>query len=168
MFSVISLGKKRGRERNRKVVMVSGGFDPIHPGHTRLFEEARKLGNRLVVVINNDHWIRRKKGYGFMSAEDRAEVISSFRHVDDVIISKHKKNTKNMSVSQELLKIKPHIFANGGDRNEKDAADPNSSLYKDIKLCKRLGIKQVFNVGRGGKIRSSSELLKEYIKKNRK
>src|SRR3989338_7996162 len=112
--------------------MVSGGFDPIHPGHIRLFEAAKKLGDKLIVVINNDHWIYRKKGCGFMSAKDRAEVISAFRSVDKVYISSHKKNTKNMSVSEELKKIKPHIFANGGDRNEKDAKKPESYLYKDM------------------------------------
>ena len=145
--------------------MVSGGFDPIHPGHVRLFEEAKRLGDKLIVVINNDHWIRAKKGHGFMSAKDRAEVISSFRYVDKVVISGHKKNTKNMSISKELLKIKPDIFANGGDRDEKDAENPESSLYKDIELCKKLGVEMIFGVGHGGKIRSSSELLKNYVKK---
>lgn len=162
------MSKKSLSKKTPKVVMVSGGFDPIHPGHIRLFKEAKKLGDKLVVVINNDHWISRKKVHGFMSAKDRAEVISSFRDVDQVIISKHRKNTKNMSVSRELSEIKPHIFANGGDRNEKDAKNPNSSLFKDIKLCKKLGIKQIFNVGRGGKIRSSSELLKAYVEKKKK
>ena len=102
-----------------------------------------------------------------MSAKDRAEVISSFRHVDGVIISKHKRNPKDMSVCRELLKLKPNVFANGGDRNEKDAQNPKSYLYKDIKLCKKLGIEMFFNIGRGGKIRSSSALLKEYVKKNK-
>src|SRR5882724_9371653 len=104
---------------HKKIVMVSGGFDPIHPGHVRLFKEAKKLGDKLVVVINNDHWIRRKKGYGFMSAKDRAEVISAFRYADEVVISKHNKpkSAKDMSVSRELALIKPDIFANGGDRN---------------------------------------------------
>src|SRR5688572_27176792 len=131
--------------------MVSGGFDPIHPGHIRLFKEAKKLGGRLVVFINNDHWIRRKKGHGFMSAKDRAEVISAFRYVDKVIISRHRKNTKDMSVYEGILKIRPDIFANGGDRNEKDARNPKSSLSRDIELCKKLGIEMVFNVGHGGK-----------------
>lgn len=147
--------------------MVSGGFDPIHPGHIRLFRAAKKLGDKLVVYINNDHWIRKKKSHGFMSARDRAEVISAFRDVDKVIISKHPKNTRDMSVCEGILKVRPDIFANGGDRNEKDAKNPKSSLHKDIELCKKLGIKQVFNVGRGGKIRSSSELLKKYVKKHK-
>lgn len=162
------MSKKNLAKKHKKVVMVSGGFDPIHPGHVRLFEEAKKLGDRLVVVINNDNWIHKKKGHGFMKAIDRAEVISAFRSVDDVIISEHKKNPRDMSVSHELTKVKPDIFANGGDRNKKDAADPFSSLYKDIKTCEKLGIKIVYNVGKGGKIRSSSELLHEFYKKHKK
>jgi len=145
--------------------MVSGGFDPIHPGHVRLFKEAKKLGDKLVVYINNDNWIKSKKGHGFMKAKDRAEVIAAIKHVDKVVVSAHKKNTKDMSVCKGILHIRPHIFANGGDRNEKDARNPKSSLYKDIQLCKKLGIEMVFNVGHGGKIRSSSDLLKAYVNK---
>jgi len=145
----------------KKVVMVSGGFDPIHLGHTRYFEAAKKLGDKLVVVINNDHWIKLKKGQGFMSAKDRAEIISSFRHVDQVIISKHKKNTRDMSVCEEILSVKPHIFANGGDR--KPTGDP----VPEVAICKELGVEMVYNVGKGGKIRSSSELLRKYSKKNK-
>jgi len=154
--------KKSQTKKKEKVVMVSGGFDPIHPGHVRLFEAAKKLGDKLIVVINNDHWVKKKKGCGFMKASDRAEVIAGFRAVDQVVLSSHQRNPKDMSVSADLRKIKPDIFANGGDRNEKDAKDPNSYLYKDMQLCRKLKIKMVFNVGRGGKIRSSSELLKKY------
>ena len=103
-----------------------------------------------------------------MSAKDRAEVIASFRDVDKVVISGHHKNSKSakaMSVCSELFKIRPHIFANGGDRNNKDAENPLSSLHHDINMCKKLGIKIVYNVGKGGKIRSSSELLKKYVNK---
>lgn len=160
--------KKSALKKSQKVVMVSGGFDPIHPGHVRLFSEAKKLGDKLVVVINNDNWILAKKGTGFMSAKDRAEIISAFKHVDEVIISNHKKNPKDMSVSKELKKIKPHIFANGGDRNEIDSQNPKSSLFKDIQMCKKLGIDIVYAIGKGGKIRSSSQLLKEYLNKNKK
>jgi len=144
-----------------KTVAVSGGFDPIHPGHIRYFEAAKKLGDELVVIINNDNWIKLKKGKGFMNAKDRAEIISAFKYVDKVIISKHKKNTKDMSVCKELLKLRPDIFANGGDRK------PDGDPVPEVALCEKLGIKLVYNVGKGGKIRSSSELLKKYSKKKK-
>ena len=148
-----------------KVVMVSGGFDPVHIGHVRLFREAKKLGNELVVYLNNDNWLRKKKGKEFMPAVERKEIIEEFACVDKVIISGHKKNPKDMSVCMGLIRIKPHIFANGGDRDEKDANNPKSSLYREKQIHKKLGIKMVYNVGKGGKVRSSSELLKNYHKK---
>lgn len=149
-----------GSKKPKRVVMVSGGFDPIHPGHIRYFRDAKKLGDKLVVVINNDHWIRLKKGKSFMSAKDRAEVISAFRDVDDIIISTHKKNTKDMSVCEEILEVRPDVFANGGDRKLDNVPE--------VDVCREIGCKMVFNVGKGGKIRSSSELLKKYYKKNKK
>ncbi len=159
--------KSTSSPRSKKIVMVSGGFDPVHIGHVRMFNEAKKLGDELVVYINNDHWLKAKKGYTFMSEKDRKEIIASFRAVDKVIISNHKKNTKDMSVCLGLMKIKPDIFANGGDRNEKDANDPNSSLYKERQIHKKLGIKMVYNVGHGGKVRSSSELVKKSVERNK-
>lgn len=144
--------------------MVSGGFDPVHIGHVRLFNEAKKLGDELVVYINNDHWLRAKKGFVFMPEHDRKEIIEAFDSVDKVVISNHKKNTKDMSVCLGLIKIKPHIFANGGDRTEKDANNPESSLYREKQIHKKLGIQMVYNVGHGGKVRSSSELVKKVAK----
>ena len=146
----------------KKVVMVSGGFDPIHIGHVRYIQEAKKLGDKLIVVLNNDNWLRAKKGKEFMPEQERKEIIEAIAGVDEVIISSHPKNPRDMSVCKELIKIKPHIFAKGGDRDEKDAQDPKSSLYKENQIHKKLGIQIVFNVGYGGKIRSSSDLLKEY------
>jgi D-beta-D-heptose 7-phosphate kinase/D-beta-D-heptose 1-phosphate adenosyltransferase len=155
------MAKKILPKKQKKIVMVSGGFDPVHIGHIRMFKEAKKLGNELVVYLNNDNWLRRKKGYAFMPEHERKEIIEAFHVVDKVIISSHKENTEDMSVCMGLIKIRPHIFANGGDRDEKDADDPESSLYKERQIHKKLGIKMVYNVGEGGKIRSSSELVKK-------
>jgi D-beta-D-heptose 7-phosphate kinase/D-beta-D-heptose 1-phosphate adenosyltransferase len=145
----------------KKILMVSGGFDPVHIGHVRLFDEAKKLGDHLVVYLNNDNWLRRKKGYVFMPERDRQEIIEAFKAVDEVVISSHGKNTADMSVCAGLMKIKPHIFANGGDRDEKDASNPDSSLYQERLIHKKLGIEMVYNVGHGGKVRSSSELVRK-------
>ncbi len=157
--------KKLKKIKSKKVVMVSGGFDPVHIGHVRMFNEAKRLGDELVVYINNDNWLRAKKGFIFMLEQERKEIIEAFHSVDKVIISNHKKNTKDMSVCMGLIEIKPHIFANGGDRNEKDANNPDSSLYKEREIHKKLGIKMIYNVGHGGKVQSSSELVKKAGKK---
>jgi cytidyltransferase-like protein len=171
------MNKKTKTDKKKVVVMVSGGFDPVHIGHVRLFNEAKKLGDKLVVVINNDNWKRQKRKHVFMPDYERKEIIEAFSAVDQVFISEHGENPegpKEMSVSMELLRIKPHIFANGGDRNEEDAKNPNSSLYYDIETCKNLGIEMVFNVGHGGKIQSSSWLVEKSVlakikdKKNKK
>lgn len=146
-----------------KTVAISGGFDPIHVGHIEMMKEAKALGDRLVVIINNDNWLMAKKGFVFMQEQERKIVIEAIRYVDEVVISSHDKNAAGalaMSVSKELEKVHPDIFANGGDRDEKNAADPNSSLHHDIETCKKLGIKMIFNIGHSGKIQSSSDLVK--------
>lgn len=144
-----------------KTVAISGGFDPLHIGHVELMKEARALGDRLVVIVNNDNWLKKKKGSAFMPEQERKAIIEAIRYVDEVVLTNHPENPTDMSVSFELEKIKPDIFANGGDRNETDAANPESSLYKDIKTCERLKIKIVYNVGKSGKIQSSSWLIKK-------
>ncbi|MFT4305125.1 MAG: adenylyltransferase/cytidyltransferase family protein [Candidatus Woesearchaeota archaeon] len=135
-----------------KRVMVSGGFDPIHIGHVRLINSAKQLGDKLIVVVNNDNWLKVKKKYAFMSEQDRIEIISNFKSVDEVILTSHEENTKDMSVCNELKKIKPDIFANGGDRKEGN--------IPEYDVCKELNIEMAFNVG-GEKLRSSSELVKK-------
>ncbi|MFA6274337.1 MAG: adenylyltransferase/cytidyltransferase family protein [Candidatus Paceibacterota bacterium] len=148
---------KQQSKKKKKVVMVSGGFDPIHIGHIRYFQAAKKLGDKLIVVINNDHWYKVKGRPVFMPDKERKEIIKAIGCVDKVILTGHKKGTKDISVCEEIKKIKPNIFANGGDRF--------SHNIPEYKLCKELGIKMVFNVGHGGKVRSSSELLNNYPKK---
>ena len=101
---------------NPLTVAISGGFDPIHIGHIRLIQEARKLGDKLVVILNNDNWLRKKKKHIFMHQQERREILESIDGVDQVVLTGHPKNPKDMSVRKELLKLKPHIFANGGDR----------------------------------------------------
>ena len=150
----------------KKIVMVSGGFDPVHIGHVRLFEEAKKLGDELVVVINNDNWKRQKRKHVFMPEHERKEIIEAFACVDRVILTTHPENpqtARDMSVVKELNEIRPHVFANGGDRDEENSKNPNSSLYYEIEICKKLGIETVFNVGYGGKVQSSSWLVEKSI-----
>lgn len=140
-------------KNKNKIVAVSGGFDPVHIGHVRLLEAAHELGDRLIVILNNDNWLQKKKGFAFMREEERAEVLRAMRFVDEVIISFHAENPEDMSVNAELLKIKPDVFANGGDRTKDN--------IPEIKICEEIGCKMVFGVGIGGKIQSSSWLLKK-------
>ncbi len=153
------------KKKKKVIVTVSGGFDPIHVGHVRLFERARALGDELVVILNNDNWLLKKKGHVFMPQEERKEIIEALRPVDRVILTKHAPDPSDMSVSRELGALQPNVFANGGDRDEADAANPKSSLCKDISTCKKMKIGMVFNVGDGGKIQSSSWLLNDFVSK---
>jgi D-beta-D-heptose 7-phosphate kinase/D-beta-D-heptose 1-phosphate adenosyltransferase len=132
------------------VVATGGGFDPLHEGHIRLFKEAKQLGNVLVVLLNSDEQLIKKKGKTFYPSEnERKEIIESIKYVDKVIIDPGKDTT-----CEEALKlIKPDILAKGGDRTPGNMADI------EIKVCKELGCKIIYNVG-GTKIQSSSWLLK--------
>lgn len=149
--------RHQNEERASVVVAVSGGFDPLHIGHVRMFEEARKLGDKLVVILNNDNWLQKKKGVVFMPARERKELIASLRSVDAVVLTRHPKNPTDMSVVGELQRVRPHIFANGGDRTKKNVPE--------VAVCKDINCKMVFNVGDGGKVQSSSWLLKGYVEK---
>jgi len=145
--------------KKKIVVAVSGGFDPIHVGHVRFFQEAKKLGDELVLILNNDNWLTKKKQHIFMHEKERKEIIEALKPIDRVILSKHKPNTKDVSVCKELEEIKPDIFANGGDRK------PDGDPVPEVDVCRKLGIEMVYNVGHGGKMQSSSWLLEEYLKK---
>ncbi len=142
-------------KKKKKLVMVSGGFDPVHIGHVRLFKEARKLGDKLVVLLNNDNWLIYKKGFVFMPEHERKEVIEAFEGVDEVIVSSHKKNTKDISISKEIRAIRPHVFAKGGDRHVGNIPTP------EVLVCREIGCVIVNDVGFGGKVQSSSELVKK-------
>ncbi len=139
------------------VVAVSGGFDPIHIGHIKMLREAKKLGDELVVILNNDNWLKEKKSQIFMHQNERKEILEAIKEVDRVVISGHPKNPKDTSVSKEILKIRPDIFAKGGDqKSEKDVPETEA--------CRKIGCKVVFNVGPGGNFQYSSWLLANYIR----
>ena len=124
---------------------MSGGFDPVHVGHVRMIQEAARLGD-VIVITNSDAWLMRKKGYVFMSYDERQEVLYAFKGVVDVVEAKD----DDGSVCKTLEKIRPDIFANGGDRKNNNTPE--------VSLCQKLGIELVWNVG-GDKIQSSSELV---------
>lgn len=146
------------KQRRKITVAVSGGFDPVHVGHVRMFQEAKKLGDRLVVILNNDNWLRAKKGYVFMPEKERKELLEAIGCVDTVVLTKHPKNPTDMSVRKELALLKPNIFANGGDRTAHNTPE--------TEVCQSIGCEMVFSIGRGGKIQSSSWLLDKHFRRN--
>jgi len=145
-----------------KTVAISGGFDPIHIGHIEMMKEAKDLGDKLIVIVNNDNWLIKKKGFAFMPEKERLYIVNAIRYVDEVILTSHSENTTDMSVCEELEKIKPDIFANGGDRK------PDGDPVPEVELCKKLGIQMVYNIGKSGKIQSSSDLVKKAKKASKK
>ena len=128
-------------------VVASGYFDPLHVGHIEYLERAKKLGDTLIVIINNDEQARLKKGRSFMNEDDRLIIVSALECVDVAIMS----IDKNESVCRTLKKINPDIFANGGDRIIENILEKG--------ICEKYGIKIVDQLG--DKIRSSSELIKD-------
>ena len=132
-----------------KVVVVSGGFDPIHSGHIAMFKAANELG-RVTVILNSDKFLLKKKKYLVMPFKERKAVLESIRYVDKVV----RCIDKDQTVCNTLAKLKPDIFANGGDRTLKN--------IPETEICKKFGIKMVFNTG-GGKANSSSKIIHSLI-----
>ena len=102
------------------IVLVTGGFDPIHSGHLSLFREAKKMGTHLVVGVNSDMWLRRKKGKYFMPLEERMAVVSELKSVDEVITFNDEDNTACDAIEQCLRKYGEILFCNGGDRQREN------------------------------------------------
>ena len=140
------------------VVLVTGGFDPLHSGHIEYFKEARKLGGKLVVGLNSDEWLTRKKGRPFMQFKDRLAIIKELRIVDDVISFDDSDDSacgaiyKTLATHGSGTKV---IFANGGDRT--NTTTPEYKTYGDLPYCDF-----VFGVGGENKKNSSSWILEEY------
>lgn len=143
----------------KKVIITSGYFNPLHIGHINLIREARKLGDFLVVIVNNDGQVKIKGSIPFMPEQERIEIIKALRYADDVILAIDKDRT----VAESLIAIAKKypdaelIFAKGGDRNSGNIPE------NEIKACKDFNIKVINDVG-GGKVQSSSWLLKNAVK----
>ena len=134
-----------------KKVVVSGYFNPLHVGHLEMIKMAKDLGDYLIVIINNDEQVRLKGSFPFMNEADRVEIIRNLKYVDEVFLSIDNDKT----VCKSLEELKPHIFANGGDR--KSLGD-----VPEYEICQRLNIEMIDGLGK--KIRASSEMLKNVKK----
>jgi D-beta-D-heptose 7-phosphate kinase/D-beta-D-heptose 1-phosphate adenosyltransferase len=134
-----------------KIVVASGGFDPLHPGHASNLLDSRKLGDTLVVVVNGDNFLRTKKGKAIQDLETRCHIVSFLRGVDYVVPFEIE---NDQTVCEALRRLRPHVFAKGGDR-----AAPH--LVPEWDVCQELGIEMVFGIGRA-KAWSSSDFLKDW------
>ena len=136
-----------------KIVICSGGFDPIHSGHIAYFRAAKRLGDTLVVGVNSDEWLTRKKGKPFMPFRERLEIVQSIKYVD-YVMSFNDDDESAILLIDNVKKAWPKdeiIFANGGDRN------PSNNREANVE-----GVTFVFGIGGSHKMNSSSEILKTW------
>jgi cytidyltransferase-like protein len=142
-------------QKPTKIVLVTGGFDPLHSGHIEYFKAAKELGNILVVGLNSDGWLARKKGQPFMPFKERSAIVENLYMVDHCILFDDNdgssieaiKNVRMMYPDAEI------IFANGGDRTKENIPEMS---YQDEKLTFKFG------VGGNDKRNSSSWILEEW------
>jgi D-beta-D-heptose 7-phosphate kinase/D-beta-D-heptose 1-phosphate adenosyltransferase len=124
---------------NTKTILLSGGFDPIHISHVRMIQDAANYG-LVIVAVNTDEWLLRKKGYVFIPLDKRIKIIKSISGVYLVTAAWDDDDT----VCETIKTILPNMFGNGGDRKQDNVPE--------VDLCNKLNIELVWNLGRGGKI----------------
>ena len=155
-----------GYDQDVKIYMTSGGFDPVHVGHIRCIKQTALMSKDpkyvpystrglVVVVVNSDLFLERKKGYAFMNLEDRMEIIDSIKGVDFVVPWTC---YENQTVCGAIEIIKPDYFTKGGDRFD-------AKTIPEWNICEELGCKIITGVG-GDKIRSSSDIVSKSKEKN--
>jgi len=138
-----------------KIVLVTGGFDPIHSGHLAYFQSAKQLGDKLIVGLNSDDWLTRKKGRPFMPLSERFALVSALSIVDEVVVYNDDDNSSCNAI--QLIKQRypsDHlVFANGGDRTRDNIPE---MVFDDVEF--------VFGVGGENKMNSSSWILEDWKK----
>lgn len=143
---------------NKKLVILSGGFDPLHEGHIRLFADAAARFDVVIVGLNSDEWLTRKKGKAFMSFSSRLSILKAIKHIDNVLSFDDSDNTA-ISLIQKVLEQTENkgydiYFGNGGDRS--------NGNYPELEFCNKHGIAVVDDLGGSHKANASSTLLKNW------
>ena len=138
--------------------LVSGGFDPVHIGHLRMFQDAKKMSNKVILLLNNDEWLIKKKGKPFMNQNQRKEILEEFKSIDQVIIQHSNDKSSSKAIEDFVIKNpdKTICYCNGGDRS-------NIKNILEAVICKKLGVILEFGVGGEEKVESSSQLTKNYL-----
>ena len=140
------------------IVIVTGGFDPLHSGHIAYLNAARRLGDKLVVGLNSDAWLIRKKGYAFMPFSERQQVLGNLKSVDYTFDFDDSDDSACDAIEKMLAYFPFHdaVFANGGDRDAKNIPEMRLSGLHPARL------KFAFGVGGTNKMNSSSNILANY------
>jgi len=137
-----------------KIIVVSGGFDPIHSGHIEYFKSAKSIGDKLIVALNSNSWLEKKKGKFFMPFDERKSIIESIKYVDEVIGFDDDKKGSCINALEKIKKFYPNdkiFFANGGDRNKENIPE---MIVSDVNF--------IFSVGGDNKKNSSSWILNKW------
>lgn len=136
-----------------KIIIATGGFDPLHNGHIKYLTEAKKLGDKLIVAVNSNSWLVRKKGTYLMNWEERSSIVAALGCVDEVLEIDDSDNSSRDAIKQVRIKY-PHsiiVFANGGDRTSDNIPELDEQ-----------GVEFEFGVGGTDKLNSSSSILRRY------
>ena len=144
-----------------KVSLVTGGFDPIHSGHISYFKRAKDLSNYLIVGLNGDPWLKRKKGQYFQSWTERADIIRHLDMVDAVISYNDDDDSSCEGIAKCLDIAQTVVFCNGGDRAKKNTPEVD-------KYGENPRVKFQFGIGGDDKMNSSSWILHGYFERQRK
>ena len=140
------------------VVLVTGGFDPLHSGHLAYLKAAKKLGDKLIVGVNSDSWLERKKGKNFLPLNERFEIVSALKYVDNCILFNDNDDTAIEAIKNVMM-LFPYdqiIFANGGDRKQGNVPEENPDLFPERNII------FLYGVGGTDKKNSSSWILQRW------
>lgn len=139
--------------------LLSGGFDPVHIGHLAMIKEAKNIADEVIILLNSDDWLKRKKGKPFMVESQRALILEEFESVSKVILQTNDDDDSSNNAIIDFHKINPKkniCYCNGGDRSQENK-------IRESKVCKELGIDLKFGIGGIHKLESSSNLIKSHL-----